>query len=1005
MDFRGVIKFILLSIVAILPLSLQAQFVMSGGTPASQKWFSAEGATYKVIYPQGADSMAKKYLWHLEQNKEAVMLGMGGIEPVRIPAVLYNSSVKSNGMVVWAPKRMELFTMPFANHSPQMWDQQLAVHESRHVGQMTHFTKGIFRLASYVIGEQAPSLGVGIYPSRWFLEGDAVVAETELSNSGRGRSAEFMEYYRAAFLEGDLRNWSRWKLGSYRYYTPNMYAMGYLINSTIRYRTGKYQYGGEILSGYVKNFYNPFVVNRNYGAVVGGNPRKFFKDGRQMLTSMWKEEQQRRGMFTEGVPMLLHRERGYQEYRYPMPAGKDSVLYVKYSYNSPQELVLVSSGREKSLAGLSSSSTGFTLHNGIIYYVEDICDSRWSNVVYSRLYSYNLKSGKREKLSGRSYYGSPQVSPSGDTLMVEEYFPDGGSALAFLDSRSGEHLGRMLPPAGGDFLESVWFRGKIYALAVTPDGLGLFSAEVQHDGEGDWDKVIEEQPATIEELRSTEDFLYFVSDADGVRNVYSFDPQNSTIKRITNGKYAATDAAMSGDTLYYSQLEMDGRFPVKIAADAAAGAGSSFDPYMLGNKLKTTYRYVVADELTRQAAQALQERGLLSETAQQDGQWSSSIVKYAQMEEDFVNGIEAKPYSKGAHMFRFHSWAPVYYNVDRILEADYSKLYEVAALGATAYSQNTLGTAVTMLGYSYHDGLHAGHLKFKYSGWYPSIQISADVNSDNRYMVRIVKDREGVRQNVEKVASPLVKTSALVYVPLDFSGGGWYRSLVPQLNWDFDNNGYYSNRKGKYLYSNSVALALQYSQVRERGYAQIFPEWGFGGIAKWRKAVAGEENFGSEASVQLYGYMPGFAPKQGIKLQIAAQKQNVDGKNYFMGNMVDMPRGYSDEIYSENYCMLSADYALPVYMGDILIWKLAYVKRMQILPFVDYAMCRKVNFGNGELANPKLYSYGAAVMFDFSPFTIGAEVSFGVRYSRTGSDMALPLGKNAFDVVISTSLL
>ncbi|MBO7269063.1 MAG: hypothetical protein J6U83_04825, partial [Bacteroidales bacterium] len=166
--------------------SLYGQYVINGGTPSAVKWMQLKGDTYKVIYPLGADSLAKRYLWLLEENNNAVMLGLGGIKPVKIPVILYNGTANSNGMVVWTPKRMELYTLPMRYSYPIRWEEQLAVHESRHVGQMTHFTKGIYKLGSVLMGEQATPIGVGLYGPRWLLEGDAVIAETEFTNSGRG---------------------------------------------------------------------------------------------------------------------------------------------------------------------------------------------------------------------------------------------------------------------------------------------------------------------------------------------------------------------------------------------------------------------------------------------------------------------------------------------------------------------------------------------------------------------------------------------------------------------------------------------------------------------------------------------------------------------------------------------------------------------------------------------------------------------------------------------------
>ena len=68
----------------------------------------------------------------------------------------------------------------------------------------------------------------------YFIEGDAVVAETALTPSGRGRTADFLNYYRIAFDNGDFRGWSQWLYGSQRNYYPNHYAMGYMTLANIR---------------------------------------------------------------------------------------------------------------------------------------------------------------------------------------------------------------------------------------------------------------------------------------------------------------------------------------------------------------------------------------------------------------------------------------------------------------------------------------------------------------------------------------------------------------------------------------------------------------------------------------------------------------------------------------------------------------------------------------------------------------------------------------------------
>ena len=47
-----------------LPLSVSAQFYVTGDDPGKLKWNHIDTESYRVIYPQGADSLARVYaLW------------------------------------------------------------------------------------------------------------------------------------------------------------------------------------------------------------------------------------------------------------------------------------------------------------------------------------------------------------------------------------------------------------------------------------------------------------------------------------------------------------------------------------------------------------------------------------------------------------------------------------------------------------------------------------------------------------------------------------------------------------------------------------------------------------------------------------------------------------------------------------------------------------------------------------------------------------------------------
>ena len=211
-----------------------AQFYTTGDDPASVKWYRTDTETYRIIYPEGLDSLARVYAVTLEKYKAAAGRSAGYVPGEwtvgRIPVILHAFNANSNGSVAWAPKRMDLYTSPQAYGSePMPWTDMLAIHEQRHVAQMQAGLSGAFRPFGWIFGEMFNGLVAGIYPSTAFLEGDAVVAETALSKSGRGRTGDFLNYYMIAFDNGDFRSWNRWRFGSQKHYAPDHYAAGYFL--------------------------------------------------------------------------------------------------------------------------------------------------------------------------------------------------------------------------------------------------------------------------------------------------------------------------------------------------------------------------------------------------------------------------------------------------------------------------------------------------------------------------------------------------------------------------------------------------------------------------------------------------------------------------------------------------------------------------------------------------------------------------------------------------------
>ena len=217
----------LLTIIYLLLFSLtaSAQFYVTGDDPGRLKWKSIDTDSYRIIYPSDNDSLARVYATKLEKFKIPVSRTTGYVtgqgDGKLMPVVLHTYN-GSNGSVAWAPKRMDLFTLPSAyDVDPLPWSTMLSVHESRHITQMQFGMTNVQRPFCYAFGEMWNILVSILYPKMHFIEGDAVVAETALTRSGRGRTADFLNYYRIAFDKGDFRNWNQWRYGSQRNYTPD----------------------------------------------------------------------------------------------------------------------------------------------------------------------------------------------------------------------------------------------------------------------------------------------------------------------------------------------------------------------------------------------------------------------------------------------------------------------------------------------------------------------------------------------------------------------------------------------------------------------------------------------------------------------------------------------------------------------------------------------------------------------------------------------------------------
>ena len=145
---------------------------------------------------------------------------------------------------MWEPKRIELEAIPPSAPFAEPWLKQLVTHEYRHAVQYGNLHRRFMKWVGYVVGQQAGLLSSVLLPI-WFLEGDAVMNETQMASFGRALQPSFTIEYRAYLTEGTKKfPLDKWFCGSYKNYIPLPVRLstGRLVARTVR---GRYVVAGR----------------------------------------------------------------------------------------------------------------------------------------------------------------------------------------------------------------------------------------------------------------------------------------------------------------------------------------------------------------------------------------------------------------------------------------------------------------------------------------------------------------------------------------------------------------------------------------------------------------------------------------------------------------------------------------------------------------------------------------------------------------------------------------
>ena len=210
-----------------------------------------------------------------------------------------------------------------------------------------------------------------------------------------------------------------------------------------------------------------------------------------------------------------------------------------------------------------------------------------------------------------------------------------------------------------------------------------------------------------------------------------------------------------------------------------ASEGTSFKPVAASDY----HSYAVADTLSTQEKRLAEAAGV-----DLDAEWDGEISA-------------PKNYSKLLNAIRIHSWVPLSIDYDAVSSISADDSYKSLKAGATVLFQNTLGTLSGMASFAHRfgdagpsKGRNTFHLDLTYTGLYPVIEGRLEIGERNaiQYFRRktVSKEMSIERLTGKYLDQPLVDGEVKVYIPFNFSSGGWNKGFIPQVRYVATNDRY-----------------------------------------------------------------------------------------------------------------------------------------------------------------------------------------------------------------------
>jgi hypothetical protein len=905
----------------VFKLHLKAQ--VRGGNPVNLSWQILTSPSVRVIYPLGMEAQAQRIaglINYMDKNCNKSI----GPKKRRLDIVLQNQTVNPNGYVSLAPFRSEFYATPPSSNlllGSLDWLDGLSIHEYRHAQQFTNSLTGLSKIGYYLQGEQLwAALNVISIPN-WFSEGDAVIAETELSNSGRGRSPFFTIEQRALAYSNINYSFLKHRNESYKDMIPDSYRLGYMMLTRIRNEKGS-----DITA---KLLHQAAAYNPVFYPFSNALKNKTGYTSKTLYYQAWegkKKEFSNQLLATKLIPtnhITKKHKHTFTNYRFPCILENGDIIARKNSFKTTDEIVRLSKEAETHLTNIGFNRDKM-LHysNGMLVWTENSVNIRRENKNYSNIVLFDISAEKKTYLTKKTKYFSPSISPDGKLIAAVYISPDQQYEIHILDISNGTILNRIQTPLNYNLSRTTWSEDgtSIITIAKNKSQLAIIRLTINNS---ELIELTNWTSHTIDAPVVKLNKVFFNAGFTGIDNIFYTDTEGSKkIFQVTSVPIGAFDPKPShNNEIYFTEYTEMGHIISKqnLENDTAAIPIEITEPSQM-----RIYKTIAKNT----------EAGNVLDIQSTSLYPSSSY-------NGFFRGL------------KIHSWGinPSISNPGLSVKMT-NLLNDVSVELGSRINRNEKKSI------SYYG-------QFSVARYFPIITLTV-INS---------KRQSDYYTNTNKISSQTNYETSLgldVTVPLELQKGNFISNFRPQigLNYFFLDRIIVENTNNSNFGSPEFGFLL--SSKRRKAFQNVGCRLGIEIASNYATSFGNLYSNKLESVAKVF--LPGFGKNHNLTLSASFQKENLNN-TYQFNDVFEYPRGFSYPI-NDNFKVFKTDYHMPLTYPDIGFLSILYLKRVRGNVFFDYGVGYVDKINKSSVYN----SAGIEILFD-NVFLNVIPISFGVRQS------------------------